>query len=85
MTYPGVELIDVGTAQRRPPSGSPSAQTGELAYRSIAAAVECDAQAAARTRSSTAPISKEALHLAGSHYPGHTELLADLTGVARVR
>jgi 4-hydroxythreonine-4-phosphate dehydrogenase len=27
----------------------------------------------------TAPINKEAIHLAGCHYPGHTELLADLT------
>ncbi|RLB07379.1 MAG: 4-hydroxythreonine-4-phosphate dehydrogenase PdxA [Deltaproteobacteria bacterium] len=28
----------------------------------------------------TAPISKEALNSAGYHYPGHTELLADMTG-----
>ena len=28
----------------------------------------------------TAPINKESLHLAGYPYPGHTELLADLTG-----
>ncbi|MDH5346512.1 MAG: 4-hydroxythreonine-4-phosphate dehydrogenase PdxA, partial [Nitrospira sp.] len=27
----------------------------------------------------TAPINKEAIHMAGCHYPGHTELLADLT------
>lgn len=27
----------------------------------------------------TAPISKEAIHLAGSKYPGHTEMLQDLT------
>ncbi len=27
----------------------------------------------------TAPINKEAMNLAGYHYPGHTELLADLT------
>lgn len=27
----------------------------------------------------TAPINKEAINLAGCHYPGHTELLADLT------
>lgn len=27
----------------------------------------------------TAPISKESIHLAGSHYPGHTEMLKDLT------
>lgn len=29
----------------------------------------------------TAPISKESIHLAGSAYPGHTEMLKDLTGV----
>jgi len=28
----------------------------------------------------TAPLNKEALHLAGLKYPGHTEILADLTG-----
>jgi 4-hydroxythreonine-4-phosphate dehydrogenase len=27
----------------------------------------------------TAPINKEAINMAGCHYPGHTELLADLT------
>jgi 4-hydroxythreonine-4-phosphate dehydrogenase len=27
----------------------------------------------------TAPINKEAMHMAGCHFPGHTELLADLT------
>jgi 4-hydroxythreonine-4-phosphate dehydrogenase len=33
----------------------------------------------------TAPIHKEALRLAGSPYPGHTELLADLSGKPDVR
>src|SRR5690606_13280020 len=28
----------------------------------------------------TAPLNKEALHLGGHKYPGHTEILADLTG-----
>jgi len=28
----------------------------------------------------TAPLNKEALNLAGIHFPGHTEILADLTG-----
>lgn len=32
----------------------------------------------------TAPISKEAIHMAGSDYPGHTEMLADLTGSKNV-
>ncbi|HSE83956.1 MAG TPA: 4-hydroxythreonine-4-phosphate dehydrogenase PdxA, partial [Thermodesulfobacteriota bacterium] len=32
----------------------------------------------------TAPISKESIHLAGSKYPGHTEMLRDLTGASNV-
>ncbi len=31
----------------------------------------------------TAPICKEGLHLAGIHYPGHTEMIAELTGTKR--
>ena len=30
----------------------------------------------------TAPLNKEALNKAGYHYPGHTEMLAELTGVS---
>lgn len=30
----------------------------------------------------TAPLNKEALHLAGHHFPGHTEILAERCGVA---
>ena len=33
----------------------------------------------------TAPLNKEAMNLAGYHYPGHTELLAELTGTKRYR
>jgi 4-hydroxythreonine-4-phosphate dehydrogenase len=32
----------------------------------------------------TAPINKEALHLAGIKHPGHTEILAELTGASEV-
>jgi 4-hydroxythreonine-4-phosphate dehydrogenase len=62
------------------PAGKASAASGETAYRSVvAAAVAClDGQAAALV---TAPLNKEALHLAGRRYPGHTELLAELAGL----
>jgi 4-hydroxythreonine-4-phosphate dehydrogenase len=33
----------------------------------------------------TAPLNKEAMNLAGYHYAGHTELLADLTGTRQYR
>lgn len=53
-------------------------QAGDLAYRCIkratALALSGEVKAIA-----TAPLNKEALHMAGHHYPGHTELLAQLT------
>lgn len=78
-SYRDVELIDVGGGGVPPVFGQPSAKTGELAYRAIAAAVDMtrDGRADAIV---TAPISKEALHLSGHQFPGHTELLAHLTG-----
>ncbi|HET6420028.1 MAG TPA: 4-hydroxythreonine-4-phosphate dehydrogenase PdxA [Geobacteraceae bacterium] len=59
--------------------GHPSALAGEAMYRYIeeAARLCLDGKAAAMV---TAPISKEALNRAGRKYPGHTELLAELTG-----
>jgi 4-hydroxythreonine-4-phosphate dehydrogenase len=59
--------------------GKPGAAAGEAMYRYIAMAAQlCVAgQAAAMA---TGPISKEALNRAGYHYPGHTELLAEITG-----
>ncbi len=59
--------------------GKPSVAAGEAMYRYIveAARLCVSGQAAAMA---TGPISKEALNRAGHHYPGHTELLADLTG-----
>lgn len=32
----------------------------------------------------TAPISKKSIHMAGSQYPGHTEMIMDLTGSEKV-
>ncbi|MEG3588619.1 D-threonate 4-phosphate dehydrogenase [Citrobacter youngae] len=58
--------------------GVVQAQAGDLAYRCIkratALALSGEVKAIA-----TAPLNKEALHMAGHHYPGHTELLAQLT------
>lgn len=60
-------------------AGEVQDQAGDLAFRCIKRATELamshDVQAIA-----TAPLNKEALHLAGHMYPGHTELLATLTG-----
>ena len=60
--------------------GSVQAACGRHAYACVRAAVR-DIQHGYADALVTAPASKEALHLAGHAYPGHTELLAELTGV----
>lgn len=58
--------------------GKVQAQAGDLAYRCVKRATEL-AMAGEVKAIATAPLNKEALHLAGHLYPGHTELLAKLT------
>lgn len=58
--------------------GVVQAQAGDLAYRCVKRATAL-AMAGEVKAIATAPLNKEALHLAGHHYPGHTELLAHLT------
>ncbi|WP_342320730.1 D-threonate 4-phosphate dehydrogenase [Kosakonia sp. BYX6] len=58
--------------------GVVQAQAGDLAYRCIKRATELAMRGEVKAIA-TAPLNKEALHLAGHHYPGHTELLAHLT------
>lgn len=78
-----VDCIDLGLVPPAFPFGQVSAIAGEAAYRYIERAVEL-IQAGQAAAICTAPISKEALHLAGHHFPGHTELLAHLTGTPEV-
>ncbi|HNN41240.1 MAG TPA: 4-hydroxythreonine-4-phosphate dehydrogenase PdxA, partial [Nitrospira sp.] len=58
--------------------GVASAVTGAASIAFIKEAVEL-AQTGSVGGIVTAPINKEAMNMAGFHYPGHTELLADLT------
>ncbi|MFP7352306.1 D-threonate 4-phosphate dehydrogenase [Klebsiella pasteurii] len=58
--------------------GEVQAQAGDLAYRCIKRATNL-AMAGEVFALATAPLNKEALHLAGHHFPGHTEMLAHLT------
>lgn len=59
--------------------GEVSAAAGEAAYQSVVRAVEL-AMAGEVDAICTAPLNKAALHAAGRIYPGHTELIAELTG-----
>ncbi|WP_447973656.1 4-hydroxythreonine-4-phosphate dehydrogenase PdxA [Nitrospira sp. Kam-Ns4a] len=63
--------------------GAVARSTGAASVAFVAAAVRL-AQASRVDAIVTAPINKEAINLAGYAYPGHTELLADLTGSQEV-
>ncbi len=65
------------------PVGTVSAAAGRAAYAAIVQAV-ADASAGDIAAVATAPISKEAFAAAGLPWKGHTDLLAELTGVQRV-
>ncbi len=78
-----VDCIDLGLVALGTPFGRVSAACGEAAYRYIERAVEL-ARTGQVEAICTAPINKEALNAAGHRFPGHTEILAQLTGTAEV-
>jgi 4-hydroxythreonine-4-phosphate dehydrogenase len=78
-----IDCLDVPGIGTDLPWGELSAEAGEAAYRYIEKAVEL-AMAGEIDAICTAPLNKAALHLAGHRYPGHTELLAELTGTPEV-
>ncbi len=78
-----VDCIDLRLIPPGHPWGTLSPVSGEGAYRYIERATRL-VEAGAADAICTAPLSKEALHAAGHKYPGHTELLAHLTGTPEV-
>jgi len=65
-----------GDAVLSAPKGQVSGIAGEAAYQYLAAAIQL-ARSGRVDAIATAPLNKEALHLAGHQYPGHTEILAE--------
>jgi 4-hydroxythreonine-4-phosphate dehydrogenase len=61
------------------PFGELDARAGDAAFRYVERATDL-ASAGRVAAIATAPLNKEAMHLAGHKYPGHTEILAELTG-----
>jgi 4-hydroxythreonine-4-phosphate dehydrogenase len=59
--------------------GKYSSATGKYSYEATLRAVEL-IEAGRGDALVTAPVSKAAMYLAGVHYPGQTELIADVTG-----
>lgn len=78
-----VQCIDLGLVAEDHPFGVVSPLSGEAAYRYIEKAADIVMKGEADAIC-TAPLNKEALHAAGHHYPGHTELLAHLTHTPEV-
>ncbi|MCC5974712.1 MAG: 4-hydroxythreonine-4-phosphate dehydrogenase PdxA [Rubellimicrobium sp.] len=76
----GAALLPTPTSDGEIRWGEVSAAAGEQAYQAVVLATRLALEGKI-TGIVTAPLNKEALHLAGHDYAGHTELLADLTGV----
>jgi 4-hydroxythreonine-4-phosphate dehydrogenase len=74
-----IDMIDMGLVPDTLEIGRVSAEAGNAAFRYVEQAITL-AQAGLVDAVCTAPLNKEALHKAGHLYPGHTEILADLTG-----
>ncbi|MFM0204141.1 4-hydroxythreonine-4-phosphate dehydrogenase PdxA [Paraburkholderia fungorum] len=78
-----IDCIDLALIPADLPFGALSALAGDAAYQYIARAVEL-AKTDEIDAICTAPLNKEALHAGGHKYPGHTEMLAHLTGIEEV-
>ena len=78
-----IDCVDLKLIPEGLPWGKLSAQGGEGAYQylKVAARLAMEGKVGAIC---TAPLNKEALHAAGHKFPGHTELLAHLTGTPEV-
>ncbi|MFP3563025.1 4-hydroxythreonine-4-phosphate dehydrogenase PdxA [Paraburkholderia sp. SIMBA_030] len=78
-----VDCIDLGLIPADLPYGKLSAIAGDAAYQYIARTVKLTS-AGELDAICTAPLNKEALHAGGHIFPGHTEMLAHLTGIDEV-
>ena len=78
-----IDCIDLALIPPDLPFGKLSPIAGDAAYQFIKRAADL-AQTGQIDAICTAPLNKEALHAGGHKFPGHTEMLAHLTGVPEV-
>ena len=78
--WPALACLQAGAPQGEIVTGEIGPAGGRMAYLAIEKAVKFALDGAIHGLV-TAPLNKEALNLAGYHYAGHTEMLAELTGV----
>ena len=79
----GIRVIDLGLLPEDLPWGQLSAVAGDAAFQYIKVAAELAVKGEVDAIC-TAPLNKEALHMGGHNFPGHTEMLAHLTGTPEV-
>ncbi|WP_209124242.1 4-hydroxythreonine-4-phosphate dehydrogenase PdxA [Alkalihalobacillus sp. BA299] len=77
-TYGTIDVLDMDLVSEELPWGEVSAEAGNAAFRYLEKAITL-ANNGEIKGICTAPLNKEALHKAGHIYPGHTEILAELT------
>jgi 4-phospho-D-threonate 3-dehydrogenase / 4-phospho-D-erythronate 3-dehydrogenase len=78
-----IDCLDLGLVGEDLPWGEVSPRGGESAYQAVVRAVELTREGGVGAIC-TGPLNKEALHAAGHRFPGHTELLAELSGTDEV-
>ncbi|GIP29006.1 4-hydroxythreonine-4-phosphate dehydrogenase [Paenibacillus sp. J23TS9] len=76
-----VYCLDLDLLRADLPIGQVSAEAGHAAFEYLAKAIDL-AKKQQIDAICTAPLNKEALHKGGHQYPGHTEILADLTNTS---
>ena len=78
-----IDCLDLALVPEETPFGQLSAACGEAAFRFLERAVQLALEGGIDAIC-TGPLNKAALNLAGHQYPGHTEILAELTGTREV-
>ncbi len=78
-----IDCIDLALIPHDLPWGKLSPVAGDAAFQFVKVATEL-AMAGKVDAICTAPLNKEALHAGGHIYPGHTEMIAELTGIEEV-
>lgn len=78
-----VDCVDLKLIPEDLPWGVLSPIAGDAAYRYLEVAAKLAGMGKVQAIC-TAPLNKEALHAGGHNYPGHTEMLAALTGTPEV-
>lgn len=77
---PSAAIVATAALATPPDIGKVSAVCGQQAFEALQMAVDLTLSGTVAAVV-TAPLNKEALHLAGHNYAGHTEMLAHFTGV----